>query len=138
MIREKLCLRSVVDRRRPLPTVGASEAEAEVKLTARQAPQRGGRSAVIAHPFGALGEPAFYRAVGVGVADETPCAAPLTEGEPRRSGRARRRVNTCVSTPSGGTLRQPHAGAVSVASVSDVRPLTGVLPLPPDPVRPGS
>ena len=45
-----MCLRSVVDRRRPLPTVGASEAEAEVKLTARQAPRRGGRSAVIAHP----------------------------------------------------------------------------------------
>ena len=46
-----MCPRWVVDRRRPFPTVGASEAEAEVKLTARQAPRRGGRSAVIAHPY---------------------------------------------------------------------------------------
>ena len=53
-----------------------------MKLTARQAPRRGGRSAVIAHPFGALGEPAFCQAVGVGVADETPCAAPLPRESP--------------------------------------------------------
>ena len=82
-----------------------------MKLTARQAPRRGGRSAVIAHPFGALGEPAFYRAVGVGIADETPCAAPLTEGEPQR--------------------RAIHVGPTARfrASSGQSPPLSGVAPL---------
>ena len=73
-----------------------------MKLTARQAPQRGGRSAVIAHPFGALGEPAFCRAVSVDIADGIPCAAPLPRESPSGA------QSMLVPLPVSGPHRDNH------------------------------
>ena len=52
--------------------------------------------------FGALGEPAFYRAVGVDVADETPCAAPLPRESPSGA------QSLLVPLPVSGPHRDNH------------------------------
>ena len=52
--------------------------------------------------FGALGEPAFYRAVGVDVADETPCAAPLPRESPSGA------QSLLVPLPVSGPRRDNH------------------------------